>query len=816
MKKIFFAIIMLAMIFSLSSPVFADNFRWNNAGGDNQAETAANWTNTTPGGIKLKPTNPWDTIEFGTAGNTANITNVIYQNANVTFNSAADFSITATGSGVFGIGYVTPSSDGITAQNPDATGDASSRTYYINAPVKLYDSQTWTVLNNGAGGIDTTTLTVTGNIGDGSNGYGLTKAGTGTLTLMGVNTYTGATTVSAGTLKAGAVGPQNNAFGNGSAVTVGTGAATATLDVNGTSETIGSLAGASDGIVTNSAVGTAVTLTVGNTTSTIFSGTIQNGTSALGLSLVGTGTLTLTGANTYSGATTIGAGSTLRAGSAGALGTSVVTNSAAAGTLDIGTTSLALGAGSYVQGGATSTLTLTVNSSSAFGNITAAGVNNVTNGVVNVAVNGYIPNGATLAILTGAAGSAYAPATITSTNSYVNFIGSTSAAGVYTLTATRSGGGFSHTAINSNGAAVGGVLDNVNSPSTDMFTVLTALGNSSSSQVSSSENSMSPTNDGAITQSAQAMLNNFTNNTVSHLDNVRTTGGATGIATGDDCLNGVDIWAQGLGDYAHQDPRGSSNGYNATSWGVSGGADKSLYNDQIRVGLGSGYGQTSVNSKDFSGNTNINSIPATIYCDYTNNNLPVYINAAFTFIYNMYNGSRQVMAGPTITRTANQDYDGEQYSGYLEGGYSFFYKKLSLTPLASFQYMHLHTGSYTETNAGALDLNVASQDYDMAQTGFGAKLACPFDNKYGTLTPNLHFKWLYDWVGDNQATTASFAGGGSAFGTNGFAPAQSEWDFGARLDFKTKYNITIGLDYDFLCKADYYEHFGTLDVKYSF
>ena len=204
MKKIFFAIIMLAMIFSLSSPVFADNFRWNNAGGDNQAETAANWTNTTPGGIKLKPTNPWDTIEFGTAGNTANITNVIYQNANVTFNSAADFSITATGSGVFGIGYVTPSSDGITAQNPDATGDASSRTYYINAPVKLYDSQTWTVLNNGAGGIDTTTLTVTGNIGDGSNGYGLTKAGTGTLTLMGVNTYTGATIVSAGTLKAGA------------------------------------------------------------------------------------------------------------------------------------------------------------------------------------------------------------------------------------------------------------------------------------------------------------------------------------------------------------------------------------------------------------------------------------------------------------------------------------------------------------------------------------------------------------------------------------------------------------------------------------
>ena len=98
----------------------------------------------------------------------------------------------------------------------------------------------------------------------------------------------------------------------------------------------------------------------------------------------------------------------------------------------------------------------------------------------------------------------------------------------------------------------------------------------------------------------------------------------------------------------------------------------------------------------------------------------------------------------------------------------------------------------------------------------GAKIACPFEQKYGTLTPDLHFKWLYDWIGDNQASTASFAGGGTSFGTNGFNPAQSEWDFGARLNFKTKYNITVGLDYDFLCKEDYYEHYGTLDVKYSF
>jgi len=44
------------------------------------------------------------------------------------------------------------------------------------------------------------TLTVAGVIGDGGSGYSLTKAGSGTLTLSGANTYKGNTTVNAGTL----------------------------------------------------------------------------------------------------------------------------------------------------------------------------------------------------------------------------------------------------------------------------------------------------------------------------------------------------------------------------------------------------------------------------------------------------------------------------------------------------------------------------------------------------------------------------------------------------------------------------------------
>lgn len=48
--------------------------------------------------------------------------------------------------------------------------------------------------------VNTSTLTVAGVIGDGGSGYSLTKAGSGTLTLAAANTYSGGTTISAGTL----------------------------------------------------------------------------------------------------------------------------------------------------------------------------------------------------------------------------------------------------------------------------------------------------------------------------------------------------------------------------------------------------------------------------------------------------------------------------------------------------------------------------------------------------------------------------------------------------------------------------------------
>jgi autotransporter-associated beta strand protein/adhesin HecA-like repeat protein len=181
-----------------------------------------------------------------------------------------------------------------------------------------------------AGG-DNSSTTFSGVIGPGTGG--LTKTGTGTLTLSRANTYTGSTVtnngtllltvantlasttvvIGFGTLRLGVA----NSLPNTTAVTVNNNGST--FDLNNFSTTIGSLAGVGMGRVL---LGSG-NLTVGGiNTSTTFSGVIGPGTGSL--IKVGNGTLTLLGSNTYTGGTMISAG-ILSAGNNTALGSGALT-----------------------------------------------------------------------------------------------------------------------------------------------------------------------------------------------------------------------------------------------------------------------------------------------------------------------------------------------------------------------------------------------------------------------------------------------------------------------------------------------------------
>ena len=130
-----------------------------------------------------------------------------------------------------------------------------------------------------------TTLTYGGVITGSSN---LTKSGTGTFLLTGANTYTGDTTISAGTFRvSGTLADTTDVINSG------------TYDIDAT-DTVQSLSGSGAVELANG-----ITLTTGDSGNDTVSGVISGAGS---LTKVGSGTLTLSGTNTYTGDTTISAG----------------------------------------------------------------------------------------------------------------------------------------------------------------------------------------------------------------------------------------------------------------------------------------------------------------------------------------------------------------------------------------------------------------------------------------------------------------------------------------------------------------------------
>ncbi|MCI5052098.1 MAG: autotransporter domain-containing protein [Simkaniaceae bacterium] len=198
-----------------------------------------------------------------------------------------------------GVSSVDPTING--GQLQSTASFSSSRTFTVGASIGTFSPD------------DGTTLTLNGEV----TGVALQKSGDGTLTLANTNTFTGALTISSGTLS---VSADDNMGDSGVNPTI-----------NG-----GTLAVSSD-------LTTARGFTIGASSGTISSdNAVEIGgviTGSGGVTKLGSGTLTLTGANDYTGGTTLTEGGITLDGS-GALSTTGTT------ALSAGTTfTIASGAG---------------------------------------------------------------------------------------------------------------------------------------------------------------------------------------------------------------------------------------------------------------------------------------------------------------------------------------------------------------------------------------------------------------------------------------------------------------------------------------
>ena len=281
---------------------------------------------------------------FAGAGNTT-VTGVISNNGSVTMNGTGV--LTLSGVNTYSGGSIINS--GTVVVNNAASLGAAGVAATINAGI-LQVASTFTSGRNFTLGSSSSTIQVdagqTFTVPTIFSGSGaLNKTGAGTLLLSGVNTHTGGTNVSAGTLRLGA----SERLANTGALTVSGG----TFDLQTYNETVGAVTLASGAIT-----GT------GTATLTASSYALQSGSASAILAGSGavtkttSGTVTLTGANTLSGSTTVSGGNvTLAAASGSALGSTSSVTVNAGGTLMLGASNqinnsagLTLAGGTFAKG----------------------------------------------------------------------------------------------------------------------------------------------------------------------------------------------------------------------------------------------------------------------------------------------------------------------------------------------------------------------------------------------------------------------------------------------------------------------------------
>ena len=640
---------------------------------------------------------------------------------------------------------------------------------------------------------------------------------TGTLTLSGTNVITGAVGAS------GAVLSTINVGANGTTSSFSSTVFATTINITGDATNVtfsGDVTGALD-------------FDAGSDPTAVTFADNSDLTGAVTITTAGQGQLTFAGTSTVSGAigtnanfintitTTGGADTVTFGGNVFAIDVTVV----AGDTLNIGANTIDLveasGDGDFLLADVgAGTLALTITNATTFGNIQATGATGTADieaaDALTITINGAVPNGQTFAIVNSTNDTiAAVPGTITDNSIFYSFAATEPTAGDLVLTATLNTANVATTADTSNTlTSINNAL--ANSPGADLQSVANTLyALTTAAQVTTALETMAPDVNAGNTAASFASANAFVGTVNAHLAETR---GAAGVSTGDPWID-AGFWVKGFGTSADQDARDGIAGYDADVFGGAAGVDWVLAKDW-RLGLAGGYASSEIDNDGDTGGTDIDGYQGTVYVGYDNPS-PWYLNGGFAFGWNEYDGSRPIAVG-TISRVAISDYSGQQYTGYGDMGYVFEYKPnanrwpLEITPLASLTYSHLEVDGYTETGAADLNLTVADQSYDFLQSGLGVKLAMPIKDASGKWTPEIHARWLYDFIGDEVQTTSTFTGGGASFRTTGAEPAQHSVNVGAGLTFYSKSNITLSGVYDFEFKDDYTAHNGQVVFRYNY
>ncbi|MFT5721185.1 MAG: outer membrane autotransporter protein [Motiliproteus sp.] len=285
---------------------------------------------------------------------------------------------------------------------------------------------------------------------------------------------------------------------------------------------------------------------------------------------------------------------------------------------------------------------------------------------------------------------------------------------------------------------------------------------------------------------------------------------ARGLASGDGFLTERHLWFKPFGSWTDQDERQGVTGYDINSYGLAFGADGDI-SSMWHVGFALAYINSAVESNLSAGRHDIamDTYEAKVYATASLDEVTA-VNLQAGVGTSAYDSRRLVYTGDVAA--AKYDSWNAQLSAALERSFQSGEKTL-LTPYVHADYSYVDVESYTETGAGALNLNVAADNAASLIFGAGVKTNHAVSDE---LVLMADAGVGYDVLTESSNLTSSFTGGGANFTTAGIKP--DEWVYNASVG--AAYNLENGTEvsanYTLNAREDYTDQAVSVNVRTLF
>ena len=288
--------------------------------------------------------------------------------------------------------------------------------------------------------------------------------------------------------------------------------------------------------------------------------------------------------------------------------------------------------------------------------------------------------------------------------------------------------------------------------------------------------------------------------------------GSRGLSTGDAFLGDSNFWFKPFGSWASQGDRDGASGFNASTYGAVAGFDRGL-SPQLRAGVALAYARSTVDSNS-SVAPQSNKLDVYQLIGYGSYDLSE--NTGLDFQGDIgRNANRGKRSIGFASSKADSAYDSTSAHVGVGISHSIALSEVTtFTPGVRADYTWIRDAGYTESGAGALNLNVDSRSAAQFMLSTDARLNLQL-NTDTRLVFNAGAG--YDTINKQAAITSAYAGApGVSFATYGLERSPWIGRVGAGLTYAASGGFDLGLRYDLEVRSGFTNQTASAKARWRF